>query len=136
MARNNLLAVEVSVSQKTIDTLLSRKTLETLLPRSLPDDVLVTLWRSLHEQRFNPKRTPLKHDAEAVAAAWVRAVAARSGLTPAKTEYCFWEILEEAREMVCCEVAYRVSDGLCDDLSHSYEGRFVRWLRVVRRGGA
>ena len=135
MARNNLLAVEVSVSQKTIDTLLSRKTLATLLPRSLPDDVLVSLWRSMHEQRFNRKRTPLRHDVEAFAAAWVRAVAARSGLTPEKTEYCFWEILEEAREMVCDEIAYRVSNGLCDDLSRSYEGRFVRWLRILQKGG-
>jgi hypothetical protein len=135
MARTNLLAVEVSVSQKTIDTLLSRKTLTTLLPRSLPDDVLVSLWRSMHEQRFNPKRTRLKHDADAFAAAWVRAVAVRSGLPPEKAEYCFSEILEEAREMVCCEVAYRVSNGLCEDLSRSYEGRFVRWLRILRKGG-
>jgi hypothetical protein len=136
MARNNLLAVEVSVSQKTIDTLLSRRTLATLLPRSLADDVLVLLWRSMHEQHFNPRRTPLRHDAQAFAAAWVRVVAARAGLTPEKTELCFLEILEEAREMVCDEVAYRVSNGLCDDLSRSYEGRFVRWLRIVREGGS
>lgn len=51
MASNTLLAVEVSVSQKTLDTLLSRKTLEALFSRALPDDVLVTLWRSMHEPR-------------------------------------------------------------------------------------
>lgn len=135
MPKKNLLAVEVSVSRKTIDTLLSRRMLVTLLPRSLPDDVLVMLLRSMHEQRFNPKRKPLKHDAESFAASWVRAVAERAGLSPEKTELCFWELLEESGWLVCREVAYRVSNGLCDGLSRSDEGVFVRWLRTVRKGG-
>ena len=136
MAKKNLLAVEVSVSQKTIDTLLSRKTLTTLLPRSLPDDVLVALWRSMQEQRFNPKRKPLKRDAGVLAAGWVQAVAARAGLSPEKTELCFWELLEESGWLVCREVAYRVSNGLSDELSRQDEGVFVRWLRTVRKGGS
>ncbi len=135
MARTNLLAVEVSVSQKTIDTLLSRKTLETLLPRSLPDDVLVTLWRSMHEPQFDPVRSPSKSRARGFAADWVRAMARNASLTPAKTEYCFWELIEESRWLVRSEVAYRAADGAADAYSRADQAAFVRWLRIVRSGG-
>lgn len=135
MARNNLLAVEVSVSQKTIDTLLSRKTLETLLPRSLPDDVLVTLWRSMHEPQFDSVRSPSKSRARGFAADWVRAMARNAGLTPAKTEYCFWELIEESRWLIRGEVAYRAADGAAEAYSRVDQAAFVRWLKVVRRGG-
>lgn len=135
MARNNLLAVEVSVSQETIDTLLSRKTLETLLPRALRDDVLVALWRSMQEPQFDPVRSPSKSRARGFAADWVRAIARNAGLTPAKTEYCFWELLEESRWLVRGEVAYRVADGAAEAYSKTDQAAFVRWLRILRKGG-
>ncbi len=136
MARNNLLAVEVSVSQKTIDTLLSRKTLEALLPRSLRDDVLVALWRSMHEPQFDPARAPMKAGVRGFAADWVRAMARNAGLTPTKTEYCFWELIEESRWLVRGELAYRTADGAAEAYSKLDQAAFVRWLRIVRRGGS
>lgn len=135
MKKGALLAVEVSVSQKTIDTLLSRKTLAVLLPRSLPDDVLVALWRSLNELHFMPGRKPKKRDAEAFAASWVQVMAERAGVSPENIQHWYWDLVDESRWLVGREVAYRVSNGLCDEYSRADEGVFVRWLRTVRRGG-
>lgn len=136
MARNTLLAIEVSVSQKTLDRLLSRKTLDALLPRALPDDVLVTLWRSMHEPQFDPVRSSSKSRARGLAADWVRAMARNAGLTPAKTEYCFWELIEESRWLIRGEVAYRAADGAAAVYSKTDQAAFVSWLRLVRKGGA
>ena len=136
MAKNNLLAVEVSVSQKTLDTLLSRKTLAVLLPRSLSDDVLVELWRSLLELQSDPARKPAKHDVRSFAASWVRVLAERADVSPERVEHWFWDLVQESLWLVGREVAYRVSNGLCDDDSRADQGVFVRWLRIVRRGGS
>jgi hypothetical protein len=136
MKKSTVLAVEVSVSQKTIDTLLSRKTLEVLLPRSLPDDVLVELWRSLLELQSDPTRKPAKHDVRSFAASWVRVMSERADVSPERVEHWFWDLVQESLWLVGREVAYRVSNGLCDDDSRADQGVFVRWLRIVRRGGS
>jgi hypothetical protein len=136
MKKRTVLAVEVSVSQKTIDTLLSRRTLQVLLPRSLPDDVLVELWRSLQELQSNAVRTPAKHDAQSFAASWVRAMAKRADVSTERIEHWFWDLVQESLWLVGREVAYRVSKGLCDEDSRADQGVFVRWLRIVRCGGS
>jgi hypothetical protein len=136
MKKGALLAVEVSVSQKTIDTLLSRKTLAVLLPRSLSDDVLVELWRSLLQLQSDPARKPAKNDVRSFAASWVRVMAERADVTSERIEHWFWDLVQESHWLVGREVAYRVSNGLCDGDSRADEGRFVKWLRIVRRGGS
>ncbi len=136
MKKRTVLALEVSVSQKTIDTLLSRKTLAVLLPRSLSDEVLVELWRSLLQLQSNPVRKPAKHDVRSFAASWVRVMAERADVSPERVEHWFWDLVQESVWLVGREVAYRVSNGLCDDDSRSDEGVFVRWLRIVRSGGS
>jgi hypothetical protein len=132
MEQSNVLSLEVSVSQKTIDALLARKTLAVLLPRSMPDDVLVELWRSMSVLNPDPRGKPVPLNAKGFAADWVRVLARRAGVSDELVQARFSEICDETSWLLGNEVAYRVAGGLATRQSRMDHARLVAWLRQLR----
>ena len=132
MKKRNVLAVEVDVQQKTLDTLLARRTAKALLPRALPDDVLVVLWRSMRVLNPNPGATAVSLTDKGLAAEWLRALAKRIGLSEIQVKYNFPDICVEAHWMLQREVAYRVAAKISEVQSMNDRMTFLTWMRKVR----
>lgn len=130
--QREVLALDCDVQQTAIEALYSREGVNAILPRSLPDDVLVALWRSMCVLKPGPKAAAVTADASVIAADWARELAGRTGLDDEQLNRHFDEICNLAFLLLRSEVAYRVARGLTDRSSRLDHVVFLRRMGGLR----